>query len=318
MEKRKSYFATEDDYNFFGNGTLSKLLIDFDCLFKGEWKGDGTVLADNIVGVFKKFQKLNYKLFLIDVPEYKEILEWLDKSFDYDFVCNDYPTRYADLCDHWTSISRKIETSLCKEGQWSYNRDLKYEENWEEIFETIKANDVIALTESASSTFDDVDWNQAKEENGLADGSGKQVFGSSYIPVEKMNEKTTVFLKTIAKARSESPVSYPYKPVKERWTAEAIWWDVNEEIASKYGVKIEIEQGSLYYRGTWLKIKVKAPYKKWPELREICKKFCADYGFDKRKELIILNGYELPWTQEQKKREEEDDRVDSMFDSMDD
>ena len=95
---------------------------------------------------------------------------------------------------------------------------------------------------------------------------------------------------------------------------------MKEEIASRYGVVIEIEQSSLYYRGTWLTIKMKAEHGKyqWNEQSGILDKFCKDYGFDSRKELSFVFGYDLPWPEGQKQREEEDDRTDSFFDSMGD
>ena len=56
----------------------------------------------------------------------------------------------------------------------------------------------------------------------------------------------------------------------------------------------------------------------WNEQSGILDKFCKDYGFDSRKELSFVFGYDLPWPEGQKQREEEDDRTDSFFDSMDD
>ena len=96
-------------------------------------------------------------------------------------------------------------------------------------------------------------WNQGMESNELVDGEGNQVLGGSCIPVEKMNEKTTAFLKTIAVQRTSGPKDYPFKQRNERWYISSIVWDVKEEIASRYGVTIEIEQCSPYYRGTWPK-----------------------------------------------------------------
>ena len=136
-----------------------------------------------------------------------------------------------------------------------------------------------------------------------------------------MNEKTTSLLKTIAVPRTSEPKDYPFKPRNERWYISSIVWDVKEEIASRYGVVIEIEQcSSLYYRGTWLTIKMKAEHGEyqWNEQSGILDKFCKDYGFDSRKELSFVFGYDLPWPEGQKQREEEDDRTDSFFDSMDD
>ena len=147
-----------------------------------------------------------------------------------------------------------------------------------------------------------------------------QILGGSYIPVEKLNEKTTAFLKTIAVPRTSEPKDYPFKPRNERWYITSIVWDVKEEIASRYGVVIEIEQCSLYYRGTWLTIKMKSEHGKyqWNEHSGILDKFCKDYGFDSRKELSFIFGYDLPWPEGQKQREEEDDQTDSFFDSMND
>ena len=95
---------------------------------------------------------------------------------------------------------------------------------------------------------------------------------------------------------------------------------MKEEIASRYGGVIEIEQCSVYYRGTWLRIKVKTENGKyqWNEHLKILDKFCKDYGFASRKELSFIVGYDLPWPEGQKQREEEDDWTDSFFDSMDD
>lgn len=172
--------------------------------------------------------------------------------------------------------------------------------------------------ETASVIYDDVGRTQELTENGLADGDGNQIFGSSYLQVEKLNEKTTAVLKTIAKPRTAHPVDNPAKPVKERWSISKTTWDVNEDIAAQYGVQIEIEQASLYYRGTWLKIMVKTVEGEKDALEDALNRFCADYGFDKKNKLMILDGYDLPWTEEQKKREEADNRVDSFFDDYDD
>ena len=171
--------------------------------------------------------------------------------------------------------------------------------------------------DSVSIFFDDIDYNQEKEKTGLCDEKGNQYFGSTYVPVEKMNEKTSAFLKTIAQKRTESAKDYRYKPENERWYASLIYWDVNKEIEEKYDVKIEIEQGSLYYRGTWLMVKVTSSEKNQKDLMETARKFCADYGVDTRKELKINSCYQLEMTKEQKKRQEEDDRTDYFFDSMD-
>lgn len=68
MKKNKSYFATEDDFSFFGNGTFSKILIDFDCLLK---KVDENTYytADNAKEAFNELQDMGYDLYLQEVPE---------------------------------------------------------------------------------------------------------------------------------------------------------------------------------------------------------------------------------------------------------
>jgi len=200
------------------------------------------------------------------------------------------------------------------------NRYFKFENNWKEIVKIIRENDMLAKKVKWSRHLDDIDWNQEKEANGLVDGECEQFFGGSYIPVENMNEKTKDLLRTIAVPRTSEPKDYPYKPRHERWFISSIVWDVKEEIASRYGVKIEIEQSSLHYRGTWLTIKMKAEYGKYQraEQLEIMDKFCKDFGFDTRKELSFIFGYDLPWPEGQKQREEEDAQTDSFFDSMDD
>ena len=319
MAETKSRFATDDDYFFFNNGTFCKILIYFNCLFEGEWNLKNPVLTDDIQEAFKELDEMGYGLYLIEVPEKKSILKWLDKTFDYSFLCNDYPTRYADLSDTWNTVSRNVETRLCGEGSVSCNRCFKFENNWKEIVQIIRENDKLAKTDVWKRNYEDIDWEQAKESNGLVDGSGKQVLGSSYIPVEKMNEKTTALLKTIAVPRSDEPKKWTYKPQGERWYVESIVWDVKEEIASRYGVIIEIEQCSLYYRGTWLIIKTKSERGKyeWTESLKIIERFCKDFGFDTRKELGLTFYYDLPWPEGQKQREEEDDQTDFFFDSMD-
>ena len=317
MNKYKSYFATEDDYHFFNNGTFSKILIDFDCLLK---KIDENTYhtADNAKEAFKELQNMGYDLYLIRVPEQQEILDTLDSEFDYPFCCNDYPTRYADLSDHWNTVSRNVKTSLSCEGGSSNNRYFHYEDNWLEIVQIIKENDLLAKTISSRVIYDDIDWNQGKVKNGLVDQDGNQFLGGEYIEVEKMNYVTTELLKQIGVPRTKEPVQYSFKPIKERWYINAITWDIKPEIAAKYGVRIEIEQGSLYYRGTWLTIRAKSYEKDYKTLDEITKQFCSDYGFDRKKRISFVFGYDLPWTEEQKKREEEDDKTDSFFDSMDD
>lgn len=274
--------------------------------------------ADNAKEAFKELQNMGYDLYLIEVPEQQEILDALDSEFDYPFCCNDYPTRYADLSDHWNTVSRNVETSLSTEGESSKNRYFHYEDNWLEIVQIIKENDLLAKTISSRVIYDDIDWNQGKVKNGLVDQDGNQFLGGEYIEVEKMNYVTTELLKQIGVSRTKEPVQYSFKPIKERWYINAITWDVKPEIAAKYGVKIEIEQGSLYYRGTWLTIRAKSYEKDYKTLNEITKQFCSDYGFDRKKEISFVFGYDLPWTEEQKKREEEDDKTDSFFNSMDD
>lgn len=313
MDEIESCFADEDSLCFYGNGTLSKLLIDFDCLFDGEWLGSDTRLADGILDSFTELRNLGYGLFLYNVPYDQMFLEWLDYTFDYPFICNDDPNRYADTGDHWTTISRRIETKLCPEGNPRCDRNINFAGKWNDVVEIIKENDAVAQTNSASIVYDDIDWNQAKVENGICNGDDKKYFGDSYIPVEKMNAETTEFLNAIAKPRTNRAISYSYKPIKERWYAESIIWDVNEEIASEYGASIEIEQGSLYYRGTWIKVTARAPFKDYGELEEICRKFCDDFCIDNRKELNLLFVYDWPWSEEQKKREKEDDDTDDFF-----
>ena len=315
MKEHKAYFATEDDYNFFNNGTLSKILIDFFCLFK-EVEKDNYVIADNVVEAFKELTDMGYRLFLKDVPEDEAVLDILDETFDYPFCCNDYPTRYTDLSDTWNTVSRDVETRLCGEGLCD-NRYFHYEDNWLEIVQLIKENDLVIKTKSSRVIYDDTDWNQKKIKNGLVDQDGNQLLGDEYIEVEKMNAETTKLLKKIAMPRTENPVPYSFKPIKERWYINAITWDINPEIAQKYDVRIEIEQGSLYYRGTWLKICAKSYLKTIKELNEITKQFCSDYGFDKKPGTHFVWGYDLPWSEDQKKRAEEDDNTDWFFDSMD-
>lgn len=173
-------------------------------------------------------------------------------------------------------------------------------------------------TETLSIIFNDIDWTQPKEMSGLVDDKGKQVFGGQYIPVENMNKKTTELLNQIATSQTPNPVSYGSKPDKERWMAEKLIWTVNPQIAQKYQATFEIEQGSLYYRGTWLQITVKKPDATSETLQQILNKFCADFGFDQRKEISFILPYDLPWPEGQKQREDEDNRTDYFFDSMDD
>lgn len=316
MKEHKAYFATEDDYNFFNNGTLSKILIDFFCLFKEVGKNNYEP-ADNVVEAFEKLKEMGYRLFLKEVPEDEAALDILDGIFDYPFCCNDYPTRYADLSDYWNTVSRDVETRLCGEGLYG-NRYFHYEDNWLEIVQLIKENDLVVKTKSSRVIYDDIDWNQKKVKNGLVDQDGNQLLGGEYVEVEKFNEATTKLLKEIAIPRTENPVPYSFKPIKERWFINAITWDVKPEITAKYDVRIEIEQGSLYYRGTWLEIRAKSYEKDYKTLDEITMQFCSDYGFDNKKRISFIYGYDLPWSEDQKKREEEDDRTDCFFDSMDD
>lgn len=272
----KSYFADEEDCNFFGRGTLCKLLIYFDCVTQGEWNGPETKPAKDAVQSFKKLQQMGYALYLIEVPEKKEILDWLDATFDYPFTCNDYPTRYADLSDHWTTVSKNTTTSLCSEGFMDSNRDIHFENNWLEICKMIEENDVLARTNHGSYTFDD-------RENEKSD---------------VMNHKTTEFLKEIAVPETPEPVDYGFKPTKELWTAKKIIWNVKPEITEKYGVTLLIEQGSLHSRGTWLTVTAKKVDRTWLELLEVVKKFCKDYGIDVRKELSFVFPYDLPLIEE--------------------
>jgi hypothetical protein len=317
MKQKKSYFATENDFTFFNNCTFSSICINFDCLYKNKFDFYNTELSDDILESFDELRNMGYDLYLYNVPESQEVLEWLDKTFKYGFICNEEPTRYADLSDHWNTISRNIDIDLCCEGEIGKNRYFKFEDNWKELVDIIKKNDILAKTDTRKVFYDDIDWEQEKVANGLT-VNGKQVLGSSYIPVEKFNEKTTEFLKTIATQRNESPKEWKYKPDNERWYVKYIVWDVNEEIAQKYGGRIEIEQNSLYYRGTWLTIKLKTKLGKykWDEFPRVLEKFCKDYGFDSRKKAefrIEVDAYDLPWLEGQKEREEQDDRTDSFF-----
>ena len=81
MAETKSRFATEDDYSFFNNGTFSKILIRFNCLFEGKWNQRAPVLADGVQEAFKELIDMGYDLFLIEVPENNKILEWLVQRF---------------------------------------------------------------------------------------------------------------------------------------------------------------------------------------------------------------------------------------------
>lgn len=321
MEQKKSYFATENNYTFFNNCTFSSIRINFDCLYKNNFDFYNTELADDVVEAFNELRNMGYDLYLYDVPESEEVLEWLDEIFDYGFICNEEPTRYADLSDHWNTICRMTDTCLCGEGDIAKNRYFKFEDNWKELVDIIKKNDILAKTDTTSVFYDDIDWEQEKVANGLT-VNGKQVLGSSYIPVEKYNKKTTEFLKTIAIQRNATPKEWKYKPDNERWYIDYIVWDVNEEIAQKYGGRIEIIQNSLYYRGTWLTIKLKTKLGKykWDEFPGVLERFCKDYGFNSRKKAefrIEVDAYNQPWPEGQKQREEEDDQTDSFFDSMD-
>ena len=156
MKEHKAYFATEDDYNFFNNGTLSKILIDFFCLFK-EVEKNIYEPADKVIEAFKDLTDMGYRLFLKDVPEDEAVLDILDETFDYPFCCNDYPTRYADLSDTWNTVSRDVETRLCGEGLCD-NRYFHYEDNWLEIVLLIKENDLVIKTKSSRVIYDNTDW----------------------------------------------------------------------------------------------------------------------------------------------------------------
>lgn len=319
MNKTKSRFAEYGDFCFTGNGTFTKLCIDFDCLYKNEWKEEQTELQENVREVFEEFKNLGYILFLDNVPNNNKVLEWLDRTFDYAFICNDNPSYYADTGDHWTTISRKCETRLCSKGGLPTDRNICFADNWNEVLELIKENDIMVETVSESIIFDDVDWDQLKIENGLAYSNGNQVLGGSYIPVEKLNEKTTAFLESIAVRGTTSLHANRQKPSNERWNQEIITWEVNEEIRNKYDAKIKIEQGSLYYRGTWIEVIAESQKKTGPELKKILLQFCRDYKLDTRKEIDGSSSfpYDLPWPEGQRDREDEDDRTDFFFDSLD-
>lgn len=88
---------------------------------------------------------MGYSLFLKDVPEDEAALDILDGIFDYHFCCNDYPTRYADLSD------------TCGEGLCD-NRYFHYEDNWLEIVQLIKENDLVIKTKSSRVIYDNTDW----------------------------------------------------------------------------------------------------------------------------------------------------------------
>lgn len=187
----RSYFADESDYSFFGSCTLSKLLIGFDCIVKDGWNGCNTIPADGVQEAFRTLREMGYSLYLSNVPEKDETLSWLDDQFAYPFCCNDEPTRYADTGDHWTTISRNVSTSLCSEGWSRCDRDIRYEDNWQAVVEIIRENDMLARTQSEYVTYDDIDRSQKLTPSGLVDDKGNQLFGSSYLQVEKLNEKTT-------------------------------------------------------------------------------------------------------------------------------
>ncbi len=174
-------------------------------------------------------------------------------------------------------------------------------------------NDLLTKTVSSSNIYDDIDWKQKKEKSGIADNTGKLLFGGSYTPVEKMNAKTTELLKQIAIPETNHPIDDKFKPDNERWTAAKIIWNVKEEIAKKYEASFVIEQGSLYYRGTWIKITAQKIDCDCQELQKILNQFCKDYKFDTHKEITFSFPYELPWSEEQKEREDADDRTDSLF-----
>ena len=318
MKEHKAYFATDEDCHFLGHGTFSRILIDFDCVMTMNNKGyKPTVHA---VEAFQELQKMGYSLFLNKVPVQEEILDALDSFFDYPFCCDEDPCRYTDSCDHWNTVSRNVETRLALEEQMTCDRRFRYEDNWLEIVQMIKENDPIAKVKCAYIKYDDIDWSQPKIKNGLIDEKGKQVLGSSYIEVEKMNNSTTKLLKKISIPRTQHPIKdddFYKERFNERWNIESIIWDVKPEIASKYGARIEIEQYSLYYRGTWLEIRVKSNQITLDILYNLLAKFCADFGFDNKEELSYIWGYDLPWTEEQKKRAEEDDKTDWFFDPLD-
>ena len=164
----------------------------------------------------------------------------------------------------------------------------------------------------ATITYDDIDYTQPKENAGVA-CNGQKNPDLDFLPVEKMNEKTTALLTKIAARDSETKKQY-FEKQGEGWRAEYFTWHVKKDIAVTYGVQIEIEQGSLMYRGTWLTIKVLSTEKTKSQLEETLKQFCADYGFDSKKEISFGLPYDMPWTDEQKRREKADDETDWFFD----
>lgn len=164
----------------------------------------------------------------------------------------------------------------------------------------------------ATITYDDIDYTQPKENAGVA-CNGQTNPDLEFLPVEKMNEKTTALLTKIAARDSETKKQYAEKQ-GEKWRAEYFSWHVKKDIAVTYGVQIEIEQGSLMYRGTWLTIKVLSAEKTKSQLEETLKQFCADYGFDSKKEIKFILPYDMTWTDEQKRREKADDETDWFFD----
>lgn len=174
-------------------------------------------------------------------------------------------------------------------------------------------------TVTASIIFDDIDWNQAKEENGLVTSDGKQILGGSYISVEKFNEQTTALLGSISVHGKTSPHLDRQKPSEERWYQDILTWNVNEEIQKKYGVQIKIEQGSLHYRGTWIEVIAESHNKSFSNLKKTLEQFCEDYNFNSRKKIEATPSfpYDLPWPEGQKNREDEDDKTDFFFDSLD-
>ena len=60
------------------------------------------------------------------------------------------------------------------------NRYFHYEDNWLEIAQMIKENDLLAKTISSRVIYDDTDWNQGKVQNGLVDQNGNQLLGGEY------------------------------------------------------------------------------------------------------------------------------------------
>ena len=306
----KSYFA--DEYGMFYEAkAYDALEVDFNCLFSGKWNENSVSLHDTTQALHK-LQDMGYTIVINDVPQDNAALKWIDEKIRISFVCNDYPTNYIDLSDYWTSIARNTKTYLCKRGETNRSRHIHFSNNWNKIVKIIYENDILIRTKSEYITYDDIDYTQPKENAGVT-CDGQTNPDLDFIPVEKMNEKTTALLMKIAVRDSEIRKQY-FESRGEQWRAEYFTWYVKKEIADAYGVQIEIEQGSLMYRGTWLTIKVLSAEKTKVQLAETLKQFCADYGFDSKKEIRFTFPYDMPWTDEQKRREKADDDTDWFFD----